>query len=73
MATYGVDTSSPGSPGISGAISDAIGAVKGYFKARQAESQAEREGFENKVVNGEAGKEDTRISGHEVDPDGDND
>lgn len=64
---YGVNSSSPNSPGLGGAIKDAIGAVQGYFRASRAEAQASREGFENKVINGEAGKEDTRIPSHEVD------
>jgi hypothetical protein len=70
VAEYGVDTSSPGSPGIGGAIKDAVNAAKSYFGMAGREIQAGREANENKVINGEAGKEDTRIDGHEVEPDG---
>jgi hypothetical protein len=68
MAEYGVDTSSPGSPGLSGAISDAVKAAKDYFvDMPRREIQADREKRENTVINDEG---TTRLPGHEVSPDG---
>jgi hypothetical protein len=47
-----VSSSSPASPGLGGAVRDALAAVKDYFVDRpRRELQAEREGYENQVIN----------------------
>lgn len=50
----GRTSSSPGSPGFGGAISDAIAALKDYLvDTPRRRLQAEREGYENSVINSE--------------------
>lgn len=46
------NSSSPGSPGVGGAVQDALAALRDYFVTRpRRELQAERDQFENGVIN----------------------
>jgi hypothetical protein len=64
----GVNSSVPGTPGVSGAISDAIRAVRKYLAGKANETAIDQQKYENKFVDGEAGKEDTRVSGNDTEP-----
>lgn len=46
-------SSSPGSPGVSGAIKDAVDALKSWLAGTRGEMQADREKFEDRYVNAE--------------------
>jgi DNA-directed RNA polymerase specialized sigma subunit len=67
---YGVNSSSPASPGIGGAIKDAIGAIAKYVAPRSVKQPTQSRDEDNAINAESSGDEPTRLPGHEVDPDG---
>jgi len=63
--------SSPGSPGLSGAIKDAVGAIAKYVAPRSVRQPTQGKDEDRAIDAESSGDAPTRLPGHEVDPDGD--
>lgn len=60
--------SSPGSPGIVGAIKDAVSAVATTFGPKSITQAPQREQAAEDAATGTPGSEDTRVPGNDVTP-----